>query len=105
MPVPDVWITPVSPAGPTVGFGLADAGQTSTYTSGGYIWTPVDRPRRKPFLEFTSDQLTQLQLPLILDGADTNASIEPLVGLVHGWIRPTSGTGEPPILRLAGHVD
>lgn len=103
MPAPDVWITPVKPAGPTVAFGLADTGTVTQ--SSGTIWTAVARPRRKAFLEYTADALAQLDLPLILDGADNGSSIEHSVALVNGWRRPTSGTGEPPILAVTGPID
>ena len=105
MPQPDLFITPIRPAGPTVGFGLADVGQLAQYGSGGSVWTAVARPRRKAFLEFTADSLMQLTLPVILDGSDNDVSIEDQVALVSGWIRPTAATGEPPLLSLVGPVD
>lgn len=105
MPTPDVWITPITPAGPTVAFGLAGAASLSQFSSGSMVWSAVDRPRRKPFLEFTSAQLLQLQLPLLLDAADRGESIEHAVSLVAGWIRPTPATGEPPIVGVTGPVD
>lgn len=105
VPQPDLWITPVTPAGPTVAFGLADVAQLAQYSSGGSAWTAVSRPRRKAFLEFTADQLAQLTVPLVLDSSDDDVSIEHSVALVAGWLRPTTGTGEPPILSVSGPLD
>lgn len=105
MPQPDVWITPVTPAGPSVGLGLADVGQLAQYSSGGSAWTAVSRPRRKAFLQFTADQLAQLTIPALLDGSDDDSSVQDLVTLVASWMKPTASTGEPPILSISGPVD
>jgi hypothetical protein len=102
---PDLWVTPTTPAGPSIGFGLADVAQLGQYSSGGYAWTAIQRPRRKAFLEYTSDQLGQLTLPLILDGADDDASIEHSVSLVTALMHPTASTGQPPIVSVAGPVE
>jgi hypothetical protein len=105
VPRPDVWITPVNPAGPSIPFGLTGNSQLNQYSSGSYVWTPVDRPRRKPWVEFTADQLWQLTLPLVIDGSDTDTSIEHICQAVGGWTKPTTATGEPPILQVQGPVD
>jgi nucleoid-associated protein YgaU len=105
VPTPDVVITPVIPAGPSVSFGLAGVAKSGQYITGSYTWVAVDRPRRKPFLEWTSDQLKQLDLPLLLDGADTNTSIEDAAAMVNSWTSPTESTGQPPILAVSGPVE
>lgn len=105
MPQPDVRITPITPAGPSIEFGLAGSSQLGQYGSGGYLWTAVDRPRRKPYLEFTTDQLAQLVLPLVIDSSDAGQSIEHQCQIVGSWVRPTRATGEPPILQVDGPVD
>jgi hypothetical protein len=83
---------------------MAGAAQVSQYASGGYAWSPVTRPKRKPFLEFTQDQLVQMKLPLILDGADGDQSIDYSVTLVETWRHPTTATHQPPILSIVGPV-
>lgn len=105
MPTPDVLITPVNPAGQSVPFGLSGVAKSGQYITGSYTWVAVDRPRRKPFLEWTSQQLKQLDLPLLLDGADTDTSIEDLAAIVNSWVRPTPSTGQPPILAVTGPVE
>jgi hypothetical protein len=106
MPVPDVWITPLDPPGSRpIGFGLLGDATTSVYTSGGYSWTVIDRPTSKPFLEFTSIALTQLDLPLMLDRADAQDSVEADCDAVHGWRYKVPGKREPARLRVTGPVD
>lgn len=104
MPTPDVFITPIQPPGPAVGFGLAGSAEATQYMAGGYAWTPIVRPKRKPYTEFTSDQLLQLQMPLLVDASDTNTSIEHSVAQVDNWRHPSAASGEPPILAVAGPV-
>jgi nucleoid-associated protein YgaU len=106
MPAPDVMITPVYPAtAPSIEFGLLGDAVNSVYSSGGYPWVALDRPTRKPFVEFNSTQLTQLVLPLVLDRADIGDSVEAECDLVHGWRYPVNGRREPTPLRITGPVD
>jgi hypothetical protein len=102
---PDLWVIPVTAGGAPLGFGLVGNGKLAQYSSGAQIWTAVDRPKRKPLLEFTADQLWQLDLSLILDGSDTDTSVEAACTQVGRWIKPDPATGEPPILSVQGPID
>jgi hypothetical protein len=105
VPTPDLWISSLTPSGPTIAFGLAGNATVSQYTSSGQVWNAVARPRRKPLLEFNADTLQQLVLPLILDASDHEGSVEQAVGVIASWVKPTAATGEPPVLGIVGPVD
>ncbi|MCD2193524.1 LysM peptidoglycan-binding domain-containing protein [Actinomycetospora endophytica] len=107
---PDVYATPIDPPGPAVGFRLLGDGKISDYSSGGYAWTAVDRSHRQPYVEYTSDLLAQIELPLMLDGISTNTavnntSVEPQVAAIKSWRKPNASTGKGTVLSLTGPVD
>lgn len=105
MPVPDVWVTPINAGGAPVGFGLLGDAKISQYSSGAYVWTIVDRPRQKPIVEFTSSPLWQLELPLILDGSDTDTSVEQVCQQIGTWSHADPRIKEAPQLAVAGPLD
>lgn len=99
----DVWITPRN-TGKALGFALLGNAKPSTYSSGGSPWTVIDRPRRKPFTEFNAVQLTQLELPLMLDKADTEHSVEAECATVDSWRYVDAASRHPTRLGVSGPV-
>jgi len=97
-----VWLTPVKPVWPGLPCHLL--GDAKLSESGTMAWTVIDRPRRKSFTEFTGVQLIQMDLPLMLDGADHDISIEPLCAALDSWRYPAPATGQPPVLTVTGPV-
>jgi nucleoid-associated protein YgaU len=99
-------ITPYIPTGRPVTLGVHGQVQTAGGTS---QWEEFSRPRRVAGLEYTGTSLRTLTVPLMLNGIDRpargrEASIESYVNWLEALARPTSTTGEPPILRLRGPV-
>ena len=104
MTVPNLIITPIAPPEPPVGFGLAGDAKQSDYTSGTTSFLGVNRPRRPDYTEFQGTSLMQLDIPVLLDGAATNTSVEAMCNAVESWKVARTSTGQPPILALHGPV-
>lgn len=100
---PDVWIGR-SDRSHRIGFQLLGDSKPAPYSSGAYPWTVIDRPRRKPFTEFNAVQLMQLDLPLMLDRADSGHSVETDCATVDSWRYVDPGLRQPPTLRVSGPV-
>lgn len=96
----EVILTAVTPPGATVRFALA--GDATLSHVGGTAWTTVQRPRQRGFVEFTSIQLSQMVLPLILD-TDDGYDVEGPCTIVDSWRLP-GATRQPPTLALSGPV-
>jgi len=97
-----VWLTPHYPSWPGIGCELL--GDVKVSAAGAAAWTMMDRPRRKGFPEFTAVQLLVLDLPLMIDGADTDTDIEPLCAELDMWRYPTEAVGIPPLLEITGPI-
>lgn len=102
---PDVVLQPIDPPGSPVGFSLLGDSKRSDFSSGGYSFTAVPRSRRQPYIEFTSELLAQLELPLMLDGSDDDTSIDPAMAVVHSWRRAAPQTGKGTVVSVDGPVN
>lgn len=103
---PNLAITSIVPAGPTVGFGLVDDSKFARNGAAG--WKVTDRPRQAASTEWTDFGPWQLTMSLILDGFTKSGPVpvEAQCLTIEGWEVPVPGSSPPlpPILQVAGPV-
>lgn len=72
-----------------------------TYSGGTARWEAINRPRRRPLLDFKGEDLLKLNLTVMLDQFP-DGDVEPLIGRIMGWAARMNLPVEPSPMRLEG---
>ncbi len=98
-----VLIKPTRPVSPGLRFDLVGDDEL---TGGAGGWQDIARPRRRTAVEWVGTPAYTYVLPLMIDGIETspggNTVVESAIKTLTSWGTPTSKTGQPPVVRLAG---
>jgi hypothetical protein len=68
-------------------------------------WQVVARPRRVGFTDWQGNSPRAQVIPILLDGYETETSVERQISVLQAWMRvPLGTTGEPHQVRVSGPV-
>lgn len=73
-----------------------------TPTAGSAQWEEVNVPERDALTNYTGDSLVRLDVPVLLNGLQTNTDVEPLLNSILALTRKANDADRPPSFTIQG---